>query len=146
MAISIRDDTPRNFQIQEGLTLQSSADEVLLNKKLFIVDCRSAKDYNAAHLSMAFFLDPKSLQEDPKAFNSSVEVLMEARKMKMKKNGFTRDGICFIGQTMENLNLVISYFLKQKIDRISFVNGGFSAIVKYLHISEFPLSDFIRIF
>ena len=143
LATEIKSDTPRNFHINTGLTIQTSADEVLLSDKLFIVDCRSASNYNKAHLSTAFFLDPKTLQNNEKNFKSTVEVLLEAKKMKMLKHKLKKCGFCFIGNSEndDNLGLVLSFFLREKIDRISYVNGGFEQIAKYIQVQQFELTD-----
>ena len=143
LAIEIKQDTPRNFPINTGLTIQTSADEVLLSDKLFIVDCRSASNYNKAHLSTAFFLDPKTLQNNESNFKSTVEVLLEAKKMKMMKHKLKKCGFCFIGNSEndDSLNLVLSFFLREKIDRVSYVNGGFAQIAKYIQVQQFELSD-----
>lgn len=145
LAINIENETPKNFAIDTGLTIQTLADEVLISDKLFIVDCRSADEYNKAHLSNAFYLDPTLLQTDIDSFNQTVEVLMEARKMRMIKNRISKDRICFISDNTSNekLNLVLSHFLCSKIDRVTYVNGGFEAVVKYIQIQDFDLSDWL---
>ena len=143
LATEIKQDTPRNFHINTGLTIQTSADEVLLSDKLFIVDCRSAGNYNKAHLSTAFFLDPKTLQNNEDNFKSTVEVLLEAKKMKKHKHKLKKCGFCFIGMTEndDSLGLVLSFFLREKIDRVSYVNGGFEQIAKYIQVQQFELTD-----
>jgi len=145
IGLSIKHETPKQFHIDSGLVLQTLADEVLISDKLFIVDCRTPKEYNKAHLTNAFFLDPSLLQNDSDSFDSTVEVLMEARKMRMVKKNLAKDRVCFIADknSQEGLNLVLSYFLTKKVDRITYVNGGFEAIVKYIQIQDFDLEDWL---
>ncbi|CAH2265768.1 jg7956 [Pararge aegeria aegeria] len=48
--------------------------------KYFLVDCRPAEQYNSGHLSTAFHLDCNLMLQEPNAFNTAVQGLLNAQR------------------------------------------------------------------
>ncbi|XP_047992368.1 TBC1 domain family member 23 [Leguminivora glycinivorella] len=104
--------------------------------KYFLVDCRPAEQYNAGHLSTAFHLDCNLMLQEPNAFNTAVQGLLNAQRQALAAGSLAAgEHLCFVGsgRTEEDsyAHMVIASFLKRNTKYISMLDGGFVAIHDY---------------
>ncbi|XP_063619964.1 TBC1 domain family member 23 [Cydia splendana] len=104
--------------------------------KYFLVDCRPAEQYNAGHLSTAFHLDCNLMLQEPNAFNTAVQGLLNAQTQALAAGSLAAgEHLCFVGsgRTEEDsyAHMVIASFLKRNTKYISMLDGGFVAIHDY---------------
>ncbi|XP_038214862.1 TBC1 domain family member 23-like [Zerene cesonia] len=104
--------------------------------KFFLVDCRPAEQYNAGHLSTAFHLDCNLMLQEPNAFNTAVQGLLNAQRQALAAGSLAAgEHLCFVGsgRTEEDsyAHMVVASFLKRNIKHVSMLDGGFVAIHDY---------------
>ncbi|XP_050665041.1 TBC1 domain family member 23 isoform X2 [Leptidea sinapis] len=111
--------------------------------KFFLVDCRPAEQYNAGHLSTAFHLDCNLMLQEPAAFNTAVQGLLNAQRHALAAGSLAAgEHLCFVGsgRTEEDsyAHMVVASFLKRNIKHVSMLDGGFVAIHDYFgpHMSD----------
>uniref|UniRef100_A0A2A4IX48 TBC1 domain family member 23 n=1 Tax=Heliothis virescens TaxID=7102 RepID=A0A2A4IX48_HELVI len=121
-------------ELIESATLDSgnSNDSV----KFFLVDCRPADQYNAGHLSTAFHLDCNLMLQEPSAFNTAVQGLLNAQRQALAAGSLAAgEHLCFVGsgRTEEDsyAHMVVASFLKRNTKHVSMLEGGFVAIHDY---------------
>lgn len=127
-------------ELIESATLDvSTGDHV----KFFLVDCRPSEQYNAGHLSTAFHLDCNLMLQEPSAFNTAVQGLLNAQRHALAAGSLAAgEHLCFVGsgRTEEDsyAHMVIASFLKRNIKHVSMLDGGFVAIHDYFgpHMSD----------
>lgn len=127
-------------ELIESATLDVSNGD---NVKFFLVDCRPAEQYNAGHLSTAFHLDCNLMLQEPSAFNTAVQGLLNAQRHALAAGSLAAgEHLCFVGsgRTEEDsyAHMVIASFLKRNIKHVSMLDGGFVAIHDYFgpHMSD----------
>lgn len=125
--------------IYQALCLPVSVDELLqanqlgLGVRYFIIDCRPAEKYNMSHYATAFHLDANLMLENPTEFTQSVEALLDAQKQAIN-SGSVAGGqhLCFMGSGQDDedkyVNMVVSNFLKRKINFVSLALGGYEEL------------------
>ncbi|KAJ2950053.1 hypothetical protein O0L34_g11392 [Tuta absoluta] len=106
------------------------------NVKFFLVDCRPADQYNAGHLSTAFHLDCNLMLQEPNAFNTAVQGLLNAQRHALAAGSLAAgEHLCFVGsgRTEEDsyAHMVVASFLKRNTKHVSMLDGGFVAIHDY---------------
>uniref|UniRef100_A0A1E1WI32 TBC1 domain family member 23 n=1 Tax=Pectinophora gossypiella TaxID=13191 RepID=A0A1E1WI32_PECGO len=104
--------------------------------KFFLVDCRPAEQYNAGHLSTAFHLDCNLMLQEPNAFNTAVQGLLNAQRQALAAGSLAAgEHLCFVGsgRTEEDsyAHMVVASFLKRNTKHVSMLDGGFVAIHDY---------------
>lgn len=106
------------------------------NVKFFLVDCRPSEQYNAGHLSTAFHLDCNLMLQEPNAFNTAVQGLLNAQRQALAAGSLAAgEHLCFVGsgRTEEDsyAHMVVASFLKRNTKHVSMLDGGFVAIHDY---------------
>lgn len=104
--------------------------------KFFLVDCRPTEQYNAGHLSTAFHLDCNLMLQEPNAFNTAVQGLLNAQRQALAAGSLAAgEHLCFVGsgRTEEDsyAHMVVASFLKRNAKHVSMLDGGFVAIHDY---------------
>lgn len=104
--------------------------------KFFLVDCRPAEQYNSGHLSTAFHLDCNLMLQEPNAFNTAVQGLLNAQRQALAAGSLAAgEHLCFVssGRTEEDsyAHMVVASFLKKNTKHVSMLDGGFVAIHDY---------------
>ncbi|XP_026484898.2 TBC1 domain family member 23 [Vanessa tameamea] len=104
--------------------------------KFFLVDCRPAEQYNAGHLSTAFHLDCNLMLQEPNAFTTAVQGLLNSQRQALAAGSLAAgEHLCFVssGRTEEDsyAHMVVASFLKKNIKHVSMLDGGFVAIHDY---------------
>ncbi|XP_075974115.1 TBC1 domain family member 23 [Anticarsia gemmatalis] len=120
-------------ELIESATLDSSNGDSV---KFFLVDCRPAEQYNAGHLSTAFHLDCNLMLQEPSAFNTAVQGLLNAQRQALAAGSLAAgEHLCFVGsgRTEEDsyAHMVVASFLKRNTKHVSMLEGGFVAIHDY---------------
>ncbi|KAL3308878.1 hypothetical protein Ciccas_012584, partial [Cichlidogyrus casuarinus] len=92
--------------------------------RYFIIDLRTADQYNAGHLPNAFYLDANLMLSNLQAFESSVESLLsshtEGEHLVLISSGEEED--------VNLQNMIVSHLLRMNVSYISVLDGGFRAI------------------
>lgn len=120
-------------ELIESATLElANSDSV----KFFLVDCRPTDQYNAGHLSTAFHLDCNLMLQEPAAFNTAVQGLLNAQRQALAAGSLAAgEHLCFVGsgRTEEDsyAHMVVASFLKRNTKHVSMLDGGFVAIHDY---------------
>lgn len=119
--------------------LRSSPTNSNSTLKYFLVDCRSAEQYNAGHLKRAFHLDCSLMLREPSSFTTAVKALLEIqRQVVASKSNTGGQHLCFIGggpsshEEDQYVNMVVASFLQKYQKYVSIVVGGFEAIHDYV--------------
>ena len=122
-------------QIKSLLCLPVSSDEVmaseLVNCQFFVVDCRSADQYNAGHLSRAFHLDCHLMLQDPAAFSTACSALLAFQQSALTAQAggehlvFLGDGGREDSDVDSNMMMAVSRFLQKHTNFISVLVGGY---------------------
>lgn len=120
-------------ELIESATLDSGNGDSV---KFFLVDCRPAEQYNAGHLSTAFHLDCNLMLQEPSAFNTAVQGLLNAQRQALAAGSLAAgEHLCFVGsgRTEEDsyAHMVVASFLKRNTKHVSMLEGGFVAIHDY---------------
>ncbi|CAB3223425.1 unnamed protein product [Arctia plantaginis] len=120
-------------ELIESATLDSTNGDSV---KFFLVDCRPAEQYNAGHLSTAFHLDCNLMLQEPSAFNTAVQGLLNAQRQALAAGSLAAgEHLCFVGsgRTEEDsyAHMVVASFLKRNAKHVSMLEGGFVAIHDY---------------
>lgn len=93
----------------------------------FIIDTRAQKFFNSGSIPGSYNLNAHLIVDDPEKYNIAMNSLM-----KFKEGNCPKDHICFIGSGREEddqyLMMVISRFLHQNYNNISYVDGGYCAL------------------
>lgn len=122
-------------EIKSRLCLPVSPQEVvsseLVNSQFFVVDCRSADQYNSSHLSSAFHLDCGLMLQDPAQFSTACSALLAFHQTSVGAGQgehlvFLGDGR--EGEVEDNMNMAVSRFLQQHTKFISLLEGGYLSL------------------
>jgi hypothetical protein len=93
----------------------------------FVIDARSKKEFCAGSIPGSYNLNGKLIVDEPASFNIAMSSLL-----KFKEDSCPKDHICFVGSGLEEddsyMMMVISKFLQQKQEHISYVDGGYKAL------------------
>lgn len=123
-------------ELVESATVETPSTD---NIRFFLVDCRPAEQYNAGHLSTAFHLDCNLMLQEPNAFNTAVQGLLNAQRQALAAGSLAAgEHLCFVGsgRTEEDsyAHMVVASFLKRNTKHVSMLEGGFVAIHDYFGI------------
>lgn len=122
-------------EIKSRLCLPVSSQEVvssaLVNCQFFVVDCRSADQYNASHLSSAFHLDCGLMLQDPAQFKTACTALLAFHQTSVGAG--QGEHLVFVGggeagEVEDNMNMAVSRFLQQHTKFISILEGGYPSL------------------
>ncbi|XP_014259368.1 TBC1 domain family member 23 isoform X2 [Cimex lectularius] len=106
------------------------------NVRFFLVDCRSAEQYNAGHLPTAFHLDCNLMLQAGDVYKMAVQGLLSAQKQALDA-GSTAGGehLCFMGcgylEQDQYTHMVVASFLRDSAQYVSILNGGYHALHQY---------------
>lgn len=119
-------------ELIESATVDANIDNV----KFFLVDCRPSEQYNAGHLSTAFHLDCNLMLQEPSAFITAVQGLLNAQRQALAAGSLAAgEHLCFVGSGRAEedsyAHMVVASFLKRNIKHVSMLDGGFVAIHDY---------------
>ncbi|XP_068988293.1 TBC1 domain family member 23 [Bombus flavifrons] len=136
--------------ISHALCLPVSAQELVENSiespsipntsvesvKFFLVDCRPAEQYNAGHLSTAFHLDCNLMLQEPAAFATAVQGLLQAQRQALAVGSQAGgEHLCFLGSGRQEedryTHMVVASFLQKHTQYVSMVTSGYQAIHEY---------------
>ncbi|KAF7258957.1 hypothetical protein EG68_03443 [Paragonimus skrjabini miyazakii] len=102
--------------------------------RYLLVDCRPAEQYNAGHLSTAFFLDSELMYSEPSQFQLAVKALLQSQRRAISAGSYAAgEHITLLssGQSPEGermANMVVSTFLRLNTPYISLIEGGYVAL------------------
>ena len=104
--------------------------------RFFLVDCRPAEQYNVGHLSTAFHLDCNLMLQEPVAFATAVQGLLNAQKQAIEANSHAGgEHLCFMGSgRLEEdayTHMVVASFLQKNTQYVSLLTGGYASIHDY---------------
>lgn len=129
------------LEIVETATVKMS--DNMESIKFFLVDCRPAEQYNAGHLFTAFHLDCNLMLQEPSAFNTAVQGLLNAQRQALAAGSLAAgEHLCFVGsgRTEEDsyAHMVVASFLKRNTKHVSMLEGGYVAIHDYfgIHLAD----------
>ncbi|XP_033366133.1 TBC1 domain family member 23 [Bombus vosnesenskii] len=136
--------------ISHALCLPVSAQELVENSiespsipntsvesvKFFLVDCRPAEQYNAGHLPTAFHLDCNLMLQEPAAFATAVQGLLQAQRQALAVGSQAGgEHLCFLGSGRQEedryTHMVVASFLQKHTQYVSMVTSGYQAIHEY---------------
>lgn len=135
--------------ISHALCLPVSAQELVENTfetsisngsvdsvRFFLVDCRPAEQYNAGHLPTAFHLDCNLMLQEPAAFATAVQGLLQAQRQALAVGSQAGgEHLCFLGSGRQEedryTHMVVASFLQKHTQYVSMVANGYQAIHEY---------------
>ncbi|KAL6444476.1 hypothetical protein ACFW04_001958 [Cataglyphis niger] len=135
--------------ISHALCLPVSAQELVENAieapsipntvevvRFFLVDCRPAEQYNAGHLPTAFHLDCNLMLQEPAAFATAVQGLLQAQRQALAVGSQAGgEHLCFLGSGRQEedryTHMVVASFLQKHTQYVSMVTSGYQAIHEY---------------
>ncbi|XP_011500394.1 PREDICTED: TBC1 domain family member 23 [Ceratosolen solmsi marchali] len=104
--------------------------------RFFLVDCRPAEQYNAGHLPTAFHLDCNLMLQEPAAFTTAVQGLLQAQRQALAVGSQAGgEHLCFLGSGRQEedryTHMVVASFLQKHTQYVSMVVNGYQAIHEY---------------
>ncbi|KMQ95796.1 tbc1 domain family member 23 [Lasius niger] len=104
--------------------------------RFFLVDCRPAEQYNAGHLPTAFHLDCNLMLQEPAAFATAVQGLLQAQRQALAVGSQAGgEHLCFLGSGRQEedryTHMVVASFLQKHTQYVSMVTSGYQAIHEY---------------
>ncbi|XP_011267071.2 TBC1 domain family member 23 isoform X2 [Camponotus floridanus] len=135
--------------ISHALCLPVSAQELVENAieapsipntvetvRFFLVDCRPAEQYNAGHLPTAFHLDCNLMLQEPAAFATAVQGLLQAQRQALAVGSQAGgEHLCFLGSGRQEedryTHMVVASFLQKHTQYVSMITSGYQAIHEY---------------
>ncbi|KAA3680180.1 TBC1 domain family member 23 [Paragonimus westermani] len=102
--------------------------------RYLLVDCRPAEQYNAGHLSTAFFLDSELMYSEPSQFQLAVKALLQSQRRAISAGSYAAgEHITLLssGQSPEGervANMIVSTFLRLNTPYVSLIEGGYIAL------------------
>ncbi|KAL1506871.1 hypothetical protein ABEB36_006153 [Hypothenemus hampei] len=105
--------------------------------RFFLVDCRPVEQYNAGHLPTAFHLDCNLMLQEPSAFSTAVQGLLNAQKQAIAHNSSAGgEHLCFLGsgrnEEDQYTHMIVASFLQKHTQYVSLLTGGYLALHDYL--------------
>lgn len=145
---SLRSDGRPDSSVSQALCLPVTVHELIENismkfdesnldgVRFFLVDCRSAEQYNYGHLPTAFHLDSNLMLQEPESFATAVQGLLRSQKMAIEANSNAGgQNLCFMGSGRfdedQYMHMVVASFLKKNTQYVSVLNGGYALIHDY---------------
>lgn len=121
------------YELVENSSLELNTSDTV---RFFLVDCRPAEQYNAGHLSTAFHLDCNLMLQEPLAFSTAVQGLLNAQRQAIEANSNAGgEHLCFMGSgRMEEdqyTHMVVASFLQKNTQYVSLLTGGYMSIHDY---------------
>lgn len=104
--------------------------------KFFLVDCRPADQYNSGHLATAFHLDSGLMLQEPQAFATAIQGLLQSQKQAIQANSNAGgEHLCFMGSGRvdedQYMHMAVASFLQKNTQFVSVLTGGYIAIHDY---------------
>ncbi|XP_043522339.1 TBC1 domain family member 23 isoform X1 [Frieseomelitta varia] len=122
--------------VENSIESPSMANISVESVKFFLVDCRPAEQYNAGHLPTAFHLDCDLMLQEPAAFATAVQGLLQAQRQALAVGSQAGgEHLCFLGSGRQEedryTHMVIASFLQKHTQYVSMVTSGYQAIHEY---------------
>ncbi|KAK9308378.1 hypothetical protein QLX08_001562 [Tetragonisca angustula] len=122
--------------VENSIESPSMANTSVESVKFFLVDCRPAEQYNAGHLPTAFHLDCDLMLQEPAAFATAVQGLLQAQRQALAVGSQAGgEHLCFLGSGRQEedryTHMVIASFLQKHTQYVSMVTSGYQAIHEY---------------
>ncbi|KAL7295796.1 hypothetical protein TKK_0010846 [Trichogramma kaykai] len=114
----------------------STSNSLIESVRFFLVDCRPAEQYNAGHLPTAFHLDCNLMLQEPAAFSTAVQGLLQAQRQALAVGSHAGgEHLCFLGSGRQEedryTHMVVASFLQKHTHYVSMVVNGYQAIHDY---------------
>ncbi|KAF3430332.1 hypothetical protein E2986_04206 [Frieseomelitta varia] len=116
--------------VENSIESPSMANISVESVKFFLVDCRPAEQYNAGHLPTAFHLDCDLMLQEPAAFATAVQGLLQAQRQALAVGSQAGgEHLCFLGSGRQEedryTHMVIASFLQKHTQYVSMVTSGY---------------------
>lgn len=122
--------------VENAIETPSVANTSVESVRFFLVDCRPAEQYNAGHLPTAFHLDCNLMLQEPAAFATAVQGLLQAQRQALAVGSQAGgEHLCFLGSGRQEedryTHMVVASFLQKHTHYVSMVTSGYQAIHEY---------------
>ncbi|XP_012281046.1 TBC1 domain family member 23 [Orussus abietinus] len=122
--------------IENAVEVPSNPNGPVEPVRFFLVDCRPAEQYNAGHLPTAFHLDCNLMLQEPAAFATAVQGLLQAQRQALAVGSQAGgEHLCFLGSGRQEedqyTHMVVASFLQKHTQYVSMVASGYQAIHEY---------------
>ncbi|XP_043522340.1 TBC1 domain family member 23 isoform X2 [Frieseomelitta varia] len=130
--------------VENSIESPSMANISVESVKFFLVDCRPAEQYNAGHLPTAFHLDCDLMLQEPAAFATAVQGLLQAQRQALAVGSQAGgEHLCFLGSGRQEedryTHMVIASFLQKHTQYVSMVTSGYQDMTMTNNESEEPI-------
>ncbi|XP_071562735.1 TBC1 domain family member 23 [Temnothorax nylanderi] len=122
--------------VENAIEAPSVPNGTVESVRFFLVDCRPAEQYNAGHLPTAFHLDCNLMLQEPAAFATAVQGLLQAQRQALAVGSQAGgEHLCFLGSGRQEedryTHMVVASFLQKHTQYVSMVTSGYQAIHEY---------------
>ncbi|CAL7945261.1 unnamed protein product [Xylocopa violacea] len=122
--------------VENSIEIPSIPNASVESVRFFLVDCRPAEQYNAGHLPTAFHLDCNLMLQEPAAFATAVQGLLQAQRQALAVGSQAGgEHLCFLGSGRQEedryTHMVVASFLQKHTQYVSMVTSGYQAIHEY---------------
>ncbi|XP_017875180.1 TBC1 domain family member 23 [Ceratina calcarata] len=122
--------------VENSIEIPSVSSTSVESVRFFLVDCRPAEQYNAGHLPTAFHLDCNLMLQEPAAFATAVQGLLQAQRQALAVGSQAGgEHLCFLGSGRQEedryTHMVVASFLQKHTQYVSMVTSGYQAIHEY---------------
>ncbi|XP_076619326.1 TBC1 domain family member 23 [Colletes latitarsis] len=122
--------------VENSIETPSAPSTSVESVRFFLVDCRPAEQYNAGHLPTAFHLDCNLMLQEPAAFATAVQGLLQAQRQALAVGSQAGgEHLCFLGSGRQEedryTHMVVASFLQKHTQYVSMVTAGYQAIHEY---------------
>lgn len=122
--------------VENAIETPSVSNSSVESVRFFLVDCRPAEQYNAGHLHTAFHLDCNLMLQEPAAFATAVQGLLQAQRQALAVGSQAGgEHLCFLGSGRQEedryTHMVVASFLQKHTQYVSMVASGYQAIHEY---------------
>ncbi|KZC14003.1 PREDICTED: TBC1 domain family member 23 [Dufourea novaeangliae] len=122
--------------VENSIESPSTPNTTVESVRFFLVDCRPAEQYNAGHLPTAFHLDCNLMLQEPAAFATAVQGLLQAQRQALAVGSQAGgEHLCFLGSGRQEedryTHMVVASFLQKHTQYVSMVTSGYQAIHEY---------------
>lgn len=122
--------------VENSIETPSMPNTSVESVRFFLVDCRPAEQYNAGHLPTAFHLDCNLMLQEPAAFATAVQGLLQAQRQALAVGSQAGgEHLCFLGSGRQEedryTHMVVASFLQKHTQYVSMITSGYQAIHEY---------------
>lgn len=134
--------------VENAGEIPTSINSTIETVRFFLVDCRPAEQYNAGHLPTAFHLDCNLMLQEPAAFTTAVQGLLQAQRQALAA-GSNAGGehLCFLGSGRQEedqyTHMVVASFLQKHTQYVSMVSNGYQGLLFKIYLHKIPIVFYI---